>query len=102
MKKLKVGLLASTLSLALMVGAVPAYANDGARTEATIPTPSTATRLVPQRDLGPCWAQAGRVVGGGIVAIASTVGTPWLSFAVIAGYLGAMANEPMEDGYFTC
>lgn len=40
------------------------------------PTSIMNTMNVPARDLGPCWAQAGRVVGGGIGVIGSSVTAP--------------------------
>ena len=109
-KKLKVGLFASALSLALMVGSVPAYASEVSRTEAAAPVSiqtvvasDVATRLVPQRDLGPCWAQAGRLVGGFFGSIGASIANPWWGAAAWAGYLGSVAQEPRTaNGDFAC
>lgn len=94
-----------TPRVAVAVAALVVAAGLAVPTAASASTSSevvSASRTVPTRDLGNCWAQAGRVVGGGVVAIGSTVLTPWMSPAVIAAYLGAMANEPQSNGYFTC
>lgn len=56
------------------------------------------------RDLGPCWAQAGRVVGGLWGAIYKTVsGGPVGAVAGWASYGAAMAKEKKDkNGNFIC
>ena len=55
------------------------------------------------RDLGPCWAQAGRVVGGFFGAVGSTIVSPWGSVPIWAGYLGNVAGEKKTpEGVFAC
>lgn len=95
---------ATAVALLVALGvAAPAQAVEIAPTQVvSVASPTTASRSVPARDLGPCWAQAGRVVGGGVVVIGTTVTAPWLSPAALAAYLGQMAQEHMSDGYFTC
>ncbi|MCK2025509.1 hypothetical protein KZC56_04290 [Microbacterium sp. SSW1-47] len=67
------------------------------------PTSIMSTMNVPARDLGPCWAQAGRVVGGGIGVIGSSVTAPWAFPGLLWAYLGAMSQETYtSDGQFAC
>lgn len=70
---------------------------------ATVPLPESTILSVPMRDLGPCWAQAGRVVGGGIAVIGSSVTAPWAFPGLLASYLGGMSQEKYtKDGHFAC
>ncbi|MFD7872313.1 hypothetical protein ACFV3I_17655 [Microbacterium sp. NPDC059771] len=60
-------------------------------------------RAVPSRDLGPCWAQAGRVVGGFFGSIGATIVSPGWSVAAWAAYLGQVAQEKRTStGDFAC
>jgi len=55
------------------------------------------------RDLGPCWAQTGRVVGGFYGAIGTTIVSPWAGAAAWATYLGTVAQEKKDKyGNFVC
>jgi len=55
------------------------------------------------RDLGPCWAQTGRVVGGFYGAIGATIASPWAGAAAWASYLGSVAQEKKDKyGNFVC
>jgi hypothetical protein len=61
------------------------------------------SRKVPARDLGPCWAQAGRLVGGFVGSAAATVVNPGLGAAAWAAYLGQVAQEKRtKSGNFAC
>ncbi|MEW2459971.1 MULTISPECIES: hypothetical protein [Microbacterium] len=60
-------------------------------------------RALPSRDLGPCWAQAGRVVGGFFGSIGVTIVSPGWSVAAWAAYLGQIAQEKRTStGDFAC
>ena len=86
-----------TAVLAAAISASPGVA----ATAAILPTATTLS--VPARDLGPCWAQAGRVVGGGVAVIGSSVTAPWAFPGVLAAYLGTMGQERYtSDGHFAC
>ena len=55
------------------------------------------------RNLGPCWAQAGRVVGGFWVAVGTTIAQPWAGVPAWAAYGGALAGEKKtKSGSFAC
>lgn len=63
----------------------------------------TVSRTVPARDLGPCWAQAGRLVGGFFGSIGATAANPALGAAAWAAYLGQVAQEKRtKSGDFAC
>lgn len=63
----------------------------------------SVSRIAPARDLGPCWAQAGRLVGGFFGAIGATAANPFLGGAAWAAYLGQVAQEKRtKSGNFAC
>ena len=89
-------LLAAVAATAVSAGAVTAA-------PMTFEAPSAPVHTVPTRDLGPCWAQAGRVVGGGIGVLSSSVIAPWAFPGILAAYLGSMSQEQYtSDGHFSC
>lgn len=58
---------------------------------------------VPTRDLAPCWAQAGRLVGGFFGSIVATVANPFGGTAAWMAYFGQVAQEKRtESGDFAC
>jgi hypothetical protein len=64
---------------------------------------AVASRTVPARDLGPCWAQAGRLIGGFYGSLIATAATPWAAAAAWAAYLGSVSQEKRDKyGNFAC
>lgn len=98
----RVSIAGSAVALALAVGLAAAPAATAASVTAS-PAHPTRAIMLPSRDLGPCWAQAGRLVGGFFGSIAATVANPFGGAAAWATYLGGVANEPRtSDGDFAC
>jgi hypothetical protein len=97
---------ASASASASTSASVPTFASisaSAARISASGPAISAVGRAVPARDLGPCWAQAGRVVGGFFGSIGATIASPWWGAAAWSGYLGQMAQEKRTaSGDFAC
>ena len=61
------------------------------------------TRAAPTRDIGPCWAQAGRLVGGFYGALGTTIVNPVLGGAAWVSYLGQVGQEKRtKKGNFAC
>lgn len=59
--------------------------------------------VAPTRDMGPCWAQAGRLVGGFYGALGTTVVNPVLGGAAWVSYLGQVGQEKRtKKGNFAC
>ena len=92
----------SGIALAVAVGLAAAPAATAATVTAS-PAHSARAVILAARDLGPCWAQAGRLVGGYFTAVGATIANPFLGGAAWANYLGGVANEPRtSDGDFAC
>ncbi|MBP3978935.1 hypothetical protein [Microbacterium sp. BLY] len=89
-----------TVALILLTPAVASAAPEPRVRGAAV---ETSVLRVPARDLGPCWAQAGRVVGGFFGSIGATIASPGWGAAAWAGYLGQMAQEKRtRSGNFAC
>lgn len=74
-----------------------------AQTAVTAQTTLSATTIRSARDLGPCWAQAGRVVGGLYGSLIASASNPWAAAAAWAAYLGSLSQEKRDKaGNFAC
>lgn len=74
-----------------------------AQTAITAQTTLSATTISSARNLGPCWAQAGRVVGRFYGSSIVSASNPFAAAAAWAAYLGSWSQEKRDEaGSFAC
>lgn len=120
MIKLRMTLAGGAVAFAMAIGTISvgtpalAYTNSISATGGTsrlIPADTGGTpqaTAVPAsfrltRDLGPCWAQAGRLIGGFYGSLIASATNPWAAWAAWTAYLGSVSQEKRDKaGNFAC